>query len=103
MHNTIHRSIKSGLKLILNVSNGLAKIRAATTKQVESGASDPLTLAETFGMEVKFHDAVHKLQVSERGFESSELRLLMEVTGYDVQAVYGGSAGSWHRQTVSLD
>lgn len=99
----IHRSIKPGAKLILNAPNGLAKIRSATHEQVRNGVFDPLTLIETFQMEIKTRAGARKLQVHERGFVPSELRLLMEITGYDVQAIFGGTAGSWNREVVALD
>ncbi len=100
---SIHDSLKPGSKLILTALNGLRKIRQATPEQVKSGEFDPLTLVETFEMEIEAIEGRTSLQVYERGFTPAELRLLLEVTGFDVHAMYGGTAGAWNREMVSLD
>ncbi|MDF1501154.1 MAG: hypothetical protein P1P76_11860 [Anaerolineales bacterium] len=33
----------------------------------------------------------------------SELHLLLEMIGFHVEAIYGGTAGSWNRGPVALD
>jgi SAM-dependent methyltransferase len=100
---SIHRSAKPGAKLILTAPNGLAKIRAATDEQVRSGEFDPLTLTESITMRIDSQHGPQELGVYERGFVPSELRLLLELTGYEVHAIYGGTAGSWNRELVALD
>ncbi|MGD8849633.1 MAG: class I SAM-dependent methyltransferase [Anaerolineales bacterium] len=99
----IHHSMKPGAKLILTLPNGLAKIRSATPEQVISGAFNPLTLTERFAIEIATPDGPQTLQLHERGFVPSELQLLFERVGFDVLAIYGGTAGAWNRVMVSLD
>ncbi len=99
----IHRSLQPGAKLILNAPNGLSKIRSATTDQVQSGAFDPLTLTETFEVEIEAPDGPKRLAVHERGFVPSELRIMLDITGFRVDSIFGGTAGAWNRETVSLD
>jgi 2-polyprenyl-3-methyl-5-hydroxy-6-metoxy-1,4-benzoquinol methylase len=99
----ICRSMKPGSKLILTVPNGLAKVRAATDEHVTSGAFDPLTLTETFEMEISLPNGTRTLELHERGFVPSELHLLLELTGFEVIAIFGGTAGDWNREMVSLD
>jgi SAM-dependent methyltransferase len=99
----IQLSLKPSAKLILNAPNGLSKIRAATANQVESGAFDPLTLTETFEVEIDTPDGLRRLEVHERGLVPSELRMMLEMTGFRVESIFGGTAGAWNRETVSLD
>lgn len=99
----IYAATKPGSKLILTAPNGLRKIREATPEQVESGDFDPLTLMETFEMELDKPEGSQKIQLHERGFVPSELRLLLESTGFEVEAIFGGTAGAWNRQTPALD
>jgi ubiquinone/menaquinone biosynthesis C-methylase UbiE len=99
----IHRMLKSGGSLILNAPNGLAKIRAATDEDVQTGRFDPMTLTETFEVEISTQQGMKKIEVLERGFVPSEIGSLLELTGFVPQAIYGGTAGAWNRDPVSLD
>lgn len=95
--------MKPGQKIILTVPNGLAKIRRATKEEIESGAFDPLTLMEVFSLEYNTPEGVQSVVVRERGFVPSELILLLMITGFEVEHIWGGTAGNWRRQKVDID
>jgi hypothetical protein len=39
----------------------------------------------------------------ERGFIASELALMLRMSGFDVQHLWGGTAGNWRRGPMDLD
>ena len=39
----------------------------------------------------------------ERGFTPTELRLMLGQTGFEVDHIWGGTAGNWGRRTIDLD
>jgi cyclopropane fatty-acyl-phospholipid synthase-like methyltransferase len=99
----IHASIKSGSKFILTALNGMAKIRKATQEDIERGVIDPAAQLETFSLEVETEEMTESIVLRERGFVPSELRLMLEISGFVVEKMYGGTAGAWNREPVKLD
>jgi 2-polyprenyl-3-methyl-5-hydroxy-6-metoxy-1,4-benzoquinol methylase len=99
----IHKALQSGGKLILTGLNGLRKIRLATEEQLRRGEFDPFTLTEIFHMSVEVEGGTRSVALRERGFTPAELRLMFQISGFEVQSVYGGTAGAWNREPVRLD
>jgi len=99
----IHDSIKPGSKFILTALNGMAKIRQATQRDVDKGDFDPMVQLETFNLEYENEGRKESVRVKERGFVPSELRLMLEISGFIVEDVFGGTAGGWNREPVRLD
>ena len=99
----IHASIKPSSKFILTALNGMAKIRKATQEDIEQGIFDPAAQLETFSLEVETEGVKESIVLRERGFVPSELRLMLEISGFDVEKLYGGTAGAWNREPVKLD
>jgi len=96
-------ALKPGAPFVLTASNGMRLIRDATPEQVERGAFDPLTLTQSYDMEWETPDGPHSVPVRERGYVPSELALLCRMAGFDVEHVWGGTAGAWGRRPVDLD
>ena len=44
-----------------------------------------------------------EIKVKEKCFTPMELRLVLEKAGFAVDQLWGGTAGNWKRQTLSLD
>jgi 2-polyprenyl-3-methyl-5-hydroxy-6-metoxy-1,4-benzoquinol methylase len=99
----IRAAIRPGARLILTALNGLAKIRKASQEDIQAGRFDHMSLVETFTLDYEAADGRRTITLRERGFVPSELRLMLEVTGFQVEHVYGGTAGDWNRGPVKLD
>lgn len=99
----LHASLEPGAKFILTALNGMAKIRSATRETLEQGTFDPLTLVERFTLDYPSREGVKTIALQERGFVPSELRLMLEVCGFEVESIFGGTAGSWKRHPVDPD
>jgi len=100
---SIAHALKPGGKLILNALNGMAKVRAATPEQIAEGIFDPMCLREVFPLNYEMDGEQRQFDGHERGFVPSELRLMLTVSGFDVQHIYGGTAGNWGRRPPELD
>jgi SAM-dependent methyltransferase len=96
-------ALKPGAPLVLTASNGMRLIRDATPEQVEKGAFDPLTLTHAYDMEWETPDGPRSVPVRERGYVPSGLTLLCRAAGFDVEHIWGGTAGAWGRRPVDLD
>jgi cyclopropane fatty-acyl-phospholipid synthase-like methyltransferase len=95
----IHSALKPGTGLLLTALNGLRKIRQYTEKDVANGKFDPLTITDVFEME----EGGISVTVKERGYAPSELTLLCRMAGFEVQNVWGGTAGNWGKRSPELD
>ena len=99
----IHAALAPGGKLIMTVLNGMAMIRSATRDAIERGAFEPLTLVEASTLSYQSPEGEQTIPTRERGFVPSELRLMLEVCGFEVEHIFGGTAGNWGRRPVDLD
>lgn len=95
----IHAALKPGSSFLLTALNGLRKIREHDQDDVASGVFDPLTTTDLYEME----EGEVKVVVRERGYVPSELGLLCRTAGFEVQHIWGGTAGNWGRRPVELD
>lgn len=100
---SIYAALKPGDRFVLTALNGLAKIRQLKQEDVASGRFDPLTLIETSTVECETPEGKRSLQVRERGYLPQELAGLLEQAGFEVEHLWGGTAGRWGRRTVELD
>jgi SAM-dependent methyltransferase len=99
----IKRSLKPGSKLVLTALNALSHIRRFGEKDVDSGRYNPLTLTETSKMTWDSPSGPKPLIVKERGFVATELRLMFELAGFEVESMWGGTAGNWGKHPLKLD
>jgi cyclopropane fatty-acyl-phospholipid synthase-like methyltransferase len=95
----IQAALKPGSGFLLTALNGLRKIREYNQEDVISGVFDPLTTSDLNKME----EGEVSVMVRERGYVPSELTLLCRTAGFEVQHIWGGTAGIWGRRPVELD
>ncbi len=95
----IQAALKPGSGFLLTALNGLRKIREYNQEDVISGVFDPLTTTDLYKME----EGEVSVMVRERGYVPSELALLCRTAGFEVQHIWGGTAGNWGRRPVDLD
>ncbi len=100
---SINRAIKPEAKVIFTVLNGLAFARKYSQEDVEKGKFDPITMTGTHLMELETGGGKKELRVRERGFVPTELVLMFRQAGFEVENVWGGTAGKWGRRPVDLD
>lgn len=99
----LQAALVPGAKFILTALNGMAKIRAASQESIDQGTFDPLYLTERMPMQYETPEGPRSVSVRERGFVPSELRLLLECCGFEIEHIFGGTAGNWGRRPVDLD
>ncbi len=95
----IRTHLKPGAGCLFTVLSAYRMARRQTDETVAAGAFDPMTLSEL--SEAKGDDP--SVVLRERGFVPTELRLLFSAAGLAVHGMWGGTAGSWHKQQLSLD
>jgi 2-polyprenyl-3-methyl-5-hydroxy-6-metoxy-1,4-benzoquinol methylase len=99
----INRALAPRAKVIFTVLNGLAFARKYSMEDVAKGKFDPITMAGTHLMELETGGGKKELPVRERGFVPTELVLMFHQAGFEVENVWGGTAGKWGRRPVDLD
>ncbi len=99
----IYVSLKPGAQLIMTTLNGCRMIRQYTQEYVKNGLFDPVTVIETHPSEYGTPGAKKSVVVRERGYIASELSMLFRLAGFEVEHVWGGTAGNWGRRQVELD
>jgi len=99
----INGALNPGAPLMLTASNAMALIRRFSDEDVREGRFDPDTLVEEYEIEYDTPDGKSSMRVRERGFVPSELALLMDAAGFEVEHIWGGTAGKWGRRKVELD
>lgn len=96
----MHLALEPGGRLVLTALNGMRPIRASSQASIASGAFDPLTLTEHSEMPV---DGAPPVRVRERSYVPAELRSLVDAAGFEVLALWGGTAGRFGRRPPELD
>jgi cyclopropane fatty-acyl-phospholipid synthase-like methyltransferase len=99
----IHAALKSGARFILTTANACRLIRQATQDDVENGRFDPVTMVEVFTVEWDTPQGKKSLLVRDRSYVPTELVLLFRQAGFQVEHVWGGTAGNWGRRKIHLD
>jgi len=99
----VHAALRPGGRLLLNCLNGMRQLRAYSPEVVAAGRFDPVNLTECGDMEFDTPEGRRAVPVRERGYVPTELRLLMTVAGFEVEALWGGTAGLPFRRAPELD
>jgi ubiquinone/menaquinone biosynthesis C-methylase UbiE len=99
----IYRSLKNEAKFILTCLSSLRTIRMYSDTDVAQGKFNVLTMVDTTEMEIETGEGKKKITVRERVYTPSELRRILQIAGFKVEHIFGGTAGSWNRQTPKLD
>ncbi len=99
----IHAALKPGAGFILTAPNACRMIRQATQEDVEKGRFDPLTMIEVFTVEWDTPQGKKSLLVRGRSYVPTELVMLFRQAGFEVEHIWGGTAGNWGRRRIHLD
>jgi cyclopropane fatty-acyl-phospholipid synthase-like methyltransferase len=99
----IRAALKPGARFILTTANACRLIRQATQEDVENGRFDPLTMVEVFTVEWDTTQGKKSLLVRDRSYVPTELVLLFRQAGFEVEHIWGGTAGNWGWRKLNLD
>jgi 2-polyprenyl-3-methyl-5-hydroxy-6-metoxy-1,4-benzoquinol methylase len=99
----INTAIKPGARLIMTTLNGYCMIRGSNAEDVENGVFDPISLCRTNRMESETPEGKQELIIIEHGYIPSELTMLLRSAGFDVEHIWGGTAGNWGKRPIDLD
>jgi cyclopropane fatty-acyl-phospholipid synthase-like methyltransferase len=99
----IHAALKAGARFVLTTANACRLIRQATQEDVENGRFDPVTMVEVFTVEWDTPQGRKSLLVRDRSYVPTELALLFQQAGFEVENIWGGTAGNWGRRKIHLD
>ncbi len=99
----IFSALKPGAPFVLNALNGYATIRRVTDEMVQMGAFDPATMLFAYQDELGSEADRHLVHVRERMFIPPELVAMLRFVGFEVEHVWGGTAGEWGQRPLKLD
>ena len=99
----INRVLRANALFVLTACNGFALARRSTPEDVRNGRFDPDTSVESFEQEYDTPTGKLSAALQERGFTPTELVLLLRAAGFEVEHIWGGTAGRWGRRKVELD
>jgi cyclopropane fatty-acyl-phospholipid synthase-like methyltransferase len=91
----IAASLSPGAPFLLTALNGLRMARKYSQEDVRSGRFDPYTFSERNALQDYIPGSEAGVAVVEKGFSAGELRLLLEIAGFEVDHLCGGTAGQW--------
>ncbi|MBL8087088.1 MAG: methyltransferase domain-containing protein [Chthonomonas sp.] len=104
---SIYRNIAASLKpqapFILTTLNAYAMIRRMTDKEIEAEAFDPATMVARYADSFELPTGSTTVYIKERRFIPPEVISMMHHAGFDVQHVWGGTAGEWGERQLKLD
>ena len=95
--------LKPDAPLLMTVRNAFEIVRHYSDKDVVAGTFDPYTLTRVVRLGEWYPGFDPEIRVKEKCFTPMELRMLLENAGFAVDQLWGGTAGHWNRQTLSLD
>jgi ubiquinone/menaquinone biosynthesis C-methylase UbiE len=100
----VYAALKPGGRFMITALSAMRHIRMYSDDDVASGKYDPMTMTERGEVTWTGPDGVEQTgEKRERGYVPTELRLMFTLAGFDVQHVWGGTAGDWGRRPVKLD
>lgn len=99
----VHRALKPEAPFLLTTLNGYRRIREVTQDQVESGEFDPVTMVHYLDEQWDVPGGRRRMVYKERLYIPPELVRLLEGAGFEVEHVWGGTAGRWGRRPIRLD
>jgi SAM-dependent methyltransferase len=95
--------VKLGGRLIVTVSNACRMIREVNDEDVHAGRFDLTTLTEPIELEVDTPQGKQFLPLRERYYTPPEFERMLRLAGFEVEHIWGGTAGKWDRKPLRLD
>ena len=99
----IYSALKNGARLVVTLLNGFEMIRKYSQEDVGVGKFDPYMMVEVHPMEWETPEGKKSIVVRERGYIPTEIYSMFSQTGFQVDHIWGGTAGNWGRRRVELD
>lgn len=99
----VYKALKPGSLFIVNVLNACRLIRLYSDADVAAGKFDLLTSTEHNIMEVETSSGKEMLHTRERVYMPVEFVGMLKRCGFEIKHLWGGTAGSWHREPLKLD
>ncbi len=99
----IHAALGPGARFILTTLNACRVIRQVIQEDVQNGRFDPVTMVEVSTVECDTPQGKKSLLVRERSYVPTELVMLLRQAGFEVEHIWGGTAGNWGRRKIYLD
>lgn len=99
----IYGALRPNGMFVATAMNGYAIIRQMTDEHVRAGAFDPATMLAQYEDEWELPEGKRTMQVRERQLIPPEMVAMLRHVGFEVQHVWGGTAGDWGRRPVKLD
>lgn len=98
-----YEALEPGGRFLLTALNAMRYIRLYTPADIAAGKFDPHTLVEFGEMSYDTPEGKKTVQVRERGYVPTELALMFRIVGFQVEHLWGGTAGAWNRQPLDPD
>jgi len=96
----IFNALKPGGRFVTTVLNALGMLgRCTEQKHYRMATFDPQTLTVTHKIDV----GGKEMELRERGFTIPELKVSLQLAGFEVEYVGGGTAGNWGKRPLELD
>lgn len=100
---SIARSLKFNAPFLTTCLNGYSIIRQMKDEHIAEGRFNPANMYATYTDEWDLPGGVQIMNIYERLFIPPEMVKLLQMSGFVVDNVYGGTAGHWSRRFLSLD
>lgn len=88
---------------VITALNGYHTIRRMTDEAVMAGAFDPATMLAQYTDEWDLPEGKVQVPIRERQLIPPEVVAMLRHVGFNVEAVWGGTAGEWGRRPLKLD
>jgi SAM-dependent methyltransferase len=100
---TAYQALRPNGMFVATAMNGYAFIRQISDELTAAGRFDPATMLAMYEDEWELPEGKTMMQIRERLFIPPEMVALMRHCGFEVRAVWGGTAGDWGRRALKLD
>ena len=100
---TAFQSAKPGAGFVLTAMNGYSTIRRMTDQHVQQGVFDPATMVSQYVDTLNLTEGSRDFAIRERLLIPSEMVAMLRHVGFEVQHVWGGTAGEWGKRSLKLD
>jgi len=99
---SIQGALRPGAPFVLTCLNALRLVGAVAKGEV-SDEFELATFTQTFVMDCETPGGKRKITLQDRSFVPTEVEALCRWAGFEVEHVWGGTAGNWGRRPVEPD
>jgi 2-polyprenyl-3-methyl-5-hydroxy-6-metoxy-1,4-benzoquinol methylase len=99
----IANSLKPNAPFVLTALNAYAVIRQMNDDRTHEGRFNPVTMISNYEDDWQLPEGPTRMTIYERLFIAPEVVRMLKESGFQVDNVFGGTAGHWGRRFLSLD